>query len=132
MRERMPHEPWHYRAFTAEEHRRRIARGRGLMEANGLAACVCTSPELLYYFTGYEAHTHHAIGSQAMVLAAESDAPLLILRDGEPGEPEVTLSPLRYHYQHRAEIEAVEQGAARDAVFDTLTASIGAFSTSAL
>ena len=35
---------------------------------------------------------------------------LLILRDGEPGEPEVTLSPLRYHYQHRAEIEAVVQG----------------------
>ena len=33
-------------------------------------------------------------------------AGLLILRDGEPGEPEVTLSPLRYHYQHRAEIEA--------------------------
>ena len=31
---------------------------------------------------------------------------LLILRDGEPGEPEVTLSPLTYHYQHRAEIEA--------------------------
>jgi len=35
---------------------------------------------------------------------------LLILRDGEPGEPEVTLSPLRYHYQHRAEIESVVQG----------------------
>ena len=51
---------------------------------------------------------------------------LLILRDGEPGEPEVTLSPLRYHYQHRAEIEAVVQGADRDAAFDTLTASIGA------
>ena len=53
-------------------------------------------------------------------------AGLLILRDGEPGEPEVTLSPLRYHYQHRAEIEAVVQGAARDAAFDTLCASIGA------
>jgi len=52
-------------------------------------------------------------------------AGLLILRDGEPGEPEKTLSPLRYHYQHRAEIEAVVQGAARDAAFDTLTASIG-------
>lgn len=50
---------------------------------------------------------------------------LLILRDGEPGEPEVTLSPLRYHYQHRAEIEAVVQGAARDIAFDTLTVSIG-------
>ena len=52
-------------------------------------------------------------------------AGLLILRDGEPGEPEVTLSPLRYHYQHRAEIEAVVQGADRDAAFDILTASIG-------
>ena len=51
---------------------------------------------------------------------------LLILRDGEPGEPEVTLSPLRYHYQHRAEIEAVVQGLARDAAFDTLCASVGA------
>ncbi len=68
---------------------------------------------------------------------------LLILRDGEPGEPEVTLSPLAYHYQHRAEIEAVVQGEARsaqqmqgsggplqgtndrDAAFDTLCASIG-------
>lgn len=53
-------------------------------------------------------------------------AGLLILRDGAPGEPEVTLSPLAYHYQHRAEIEAVVQGAARDAIFDTLCASIGA------
>ena len=53
-------------------------------------------------------------------------AGLIILRDGQPGEPEVTLSPLRYHYQHRAEIEAVVQGTARDAAFDTLTASIGA------
>jgi hypothetical protein len=52
-------------------------------------------------------------------------AGLLILRDGDPGEPAATLSPLAYHYQHRAEIEAVVQGAARDAAFDTLTASIG-------
>ena len=52
-------------------------------------------------------------------------AGLLVLRDGEPGEPEVTLSPLSYHYQHRAEIEAVVQGTDRDAAFDTLCASIG-------
>ena len=50
---------------------------------------------------------------------------LLILRDGEPGEPEVTLSPLAYHYQHRAEIEAVVQGGDRDGAFDALCASIG-------
>jgi hypothetical protein len=53
-------------------------------------------------------------------------AGLLILRDGDPGEPDVTLSPLRYHYQHRAEIEMVVQGAARDAAFDTLGATVGA------
>ena len=50
---------------------------------------------------------------------------LLILRDGEPGEPEVTLSPLTYHYQHRTEIEAVVQGTDRDGAFDILCASIG-------
>ena len=51
---------------------------------------------------------------------------LLILRDGEPGEPEVTLSPLRYHYQHRAELEVVVQAANnRASAFDTLIASIG-------
>ncbi len=53
-------------------------------------------------------------------------AGLLILRDGEPGDPEVTLSPLRYHYQHRAEIEVVVQGVVRDAAFDALCASVGA------
>jgi hypothetical protein len=53
-------------------------------------------------------------------------AGLLMLRDGEPGEPEVTLSPLRYHYEHRSEVEAVVQGATRDAGFDTLCASVGA------
>ena len=51
-------------------------------------------------------------------------AGLLILRDCEPGEPEVTLSPLRYHYQQRAEIEAVLLGADPDTTFNTLTASI--------
>ncbi len=54
-------------------------------------------------------------------------AGLIILRDGQPGEPEVTLSPLRYHYQHRAELEVVVQaGAGRATVFDSLIAAIGA------
>lgn len=53
-------------------------------------------------------------------------AGLIILRDGQPGEPEVTLSPLRYHFQHRAELEVVVQaGAGRASVFETLIASIG-------
>ena len=38
----------------------------------------------------------------------------------------MTLSPLRYHYQHRAEVEAVVQtGTGRDAAFDALTAGVG-------
>ena len=54
-------------------------------------------------------------------------AGLIILRDGQPGEPEVTLSPLRYHYQHRAELEVVVQaGIGRASAFDTLIAAIGA------
>ena len=52
---------------------------------------------------------------------------LIILRDGKPGDPEVTLSPLTYFYEHRAELEVVIQaGTGRDALFDALTATIGA------
>lgn len=51
---------------------------------------------------------------------------LLILRDGTPGEPEVTLSPLRYHWQHRAEIEVFVRGASGlDAAFDALAEKVG-------
>jgi hypothetical protein len=51
---------------------------------------------------------------------------LLILRDGDPGESSATLSPLRYHYQHRAEVEAVVQaGTDRDVAFDALAAGVG-------
>ena len=54
-------------------------------------------------------------------------AGLIILRDGQPGEPEVTLSPLRYHYQHRAELEVIVQTPGnRATAFDLLIASIGA------
>ena len=52
---------------------------------------------------------------------------LLILRDGDPGEPEVTLSPLRYHYRQRAELEVIVQSARdRDGCFDRLVAEVGA------
>ena len=53
-------------------------------------------------------------------------AGLIILRDGQPGEPEVTLSPLRYHYQHRAELEvAVQAPNGRASTFDNLITAIG-------
>jgi hypothetical protein len=44
---------------------------------------------------------------------------MVILRDGDPGQPEVTLSPLRYHYEHRAGIDVlIQKATGRDAAFD--------------
>jgi hypothetical protein len=54
-------------------------------------------------------------------------AGLLILTDGSPGEPEQTMSPLRYHYEHTARLELIVEGAtaaARDATFDTLVQAV--------
>jgi hypothetical protein len=57
------------------------------------------------------------------------DAGLIILRDGDPGEPEQALGGFgSTYYQHAVEIEAyVEEGdaAARDAAFDALLQQIG-------
>ena len=53
-------------------------------------------------------------------------AGLIILRDGDPGDPAVTLSPLLYHFQHRVELEVIVQGLGRDAAFATLYGQIGA------
>lgn len=51
---------------------------------------------------------------------------MVILRDGDPGQPEVTLSPLRYHYEHRAGIDVlILKAVGRDAAFDVLTSTIG-------
>jgi hypothetical protein len=61
---------------------------------------------------------------------------LIILRDGDPGEPEQALGGFgSVYYQHAAEVEVyVEEGdaAARDAAFDALLQQIGAALESAL
>ncbi len=52
-----------------------------------------------------------------------ADHAMAILRDGEMGEPEVSLSPLTYHWQHQVAIElfvADPGAAARDARMDGL------------
>ena len=54
-------------------------------------------------------------------------AGLVILRDGTPGEPEVSLSPLTFHYEHAAVVEVIVQGqATQDAQFDAICVAIGA------
>ena len=52
-----------------------------------------------------------------------SDQAMAILRDGEMGEPEVSRSPLTYHWQHQVAIElfvADSDASARDARMDDL------------
>ena len=53
---------------------------------------------------------------------------LIILRDGDPGTPEVTLSPLLYHYDHAARLEVIVQAGqpeARAIALDGLLRAIG-------
>ena len=54
---------------------------------------------------------------------------LVVIRDGDPGEPEVSLSPLTYLFSHRIplEIAAYERATlTREQVLDAMTDAIGA------
>ena len=56
-----------------------------------------------------------------------ADHAMAILRDGEMGEPEVSLSPLTYHWQHQVVIEifvADPDANARDARMDGLLSEL--------
>ena len=58
-----------------------------------------------------------------------ADHAMAILRDGEMGEPEVSLSPLTYHWQHQVAIElfvADPDASARDARMDGLLVELAA------
>lgn len=46
----------------------------------------------------------------------------VIVRSGSPGEPEIDLSPPRYHYEHRIPIEIIAQS---EAVADALMVALG-------
>jgi len=64
-----------------------------------------------------------AVKRNAVLPERIADHAMAILRDGEMGEPEVSLSPLTYHWQHQVAIElfvADPDAAARDARMDGL------------
>ena len=52
---------------------------------------------------------------------------LIILRDGDPGDPEVILSPVTYLWEHQTEIEVIIQRGQDDdnAELDTLLIAVG-------
>lgn len=52
-----------------------------------------------------------------------------VLRDGSPGEAEVTLSPLTYHYEHRMELDVAAYASSTntaEAVLDQMLSEVGA------
>jgi hypothetical protein len=54
-------------------------------------------------------------------------AGLIILRDGEPGEPDITLNPVQMFYRHQAEIEAFvtpPTGGGGEALLDALIEAV--------
>lgn len=55
-------------------------------------------------------------------------AGLVIMDDGEAGEPvEVTMSPVRYHYEHAVEVSVLVQAeAGREEALDAICEEIGA------
>jgi hypothetical protein len=54
-------------------------------------------------------------------------AGLVILRDGDPGEPDITLNPVTLFYRHQAEVEAFVTplvGGGGEALLDTLIEAV--------
>lgn len=88
-------------AFSVNEYKRRLACLRDCLRKQGLAACVCVSPELLYYYCGYEGHTHFS--DQFMVFGSLDTIPTLIHRDVDGGiaQESCWIEDRRcYHYGH--------------------------------
>ncbi|QDC11277.1 acyl-CoA transferase [Oceanicola sp. D3] len=76
-------------------------------------------------FTVIEAISGPAAERNLVLPEDVPDGGLLILRDGDPGEPEIAMSPLSYHYAHAAELEIFVQGSTNDAAFDALKVAVG-------
>jgi hypothetical protein len=64
--------------------------------------------------------------NEGLPLAVPS-AGLIILRDGDPGEPDITLNPVTLFYRHQAEVEAFVTplvGGGGEALLDTLIEAV--------
>lgn len=69
------------------------------------------------------------VGRNTALAERIPDAGTMILWDGDPGDPDALLSPTRYIYEHRAEVEIAVQAkteALCDAAFDTLKLALAA------
>jgi hypothetical protein len=75
------------------------------------------------------AHAGAEVRRNAVLPERVPPAGLVILRDGEPGEPDVTLNPRSEYYAHAVELEAYmprDPTGAGEAMLDQLLGAIGA------
>ena len=80
-------------------------------------------------FTNLKSHLTAAIRRNEALPERVPDSGLVILRDGDPGEPDITLNPRTAFYSHRVELELfVIQPTAGDgeAVLDAMVVGVGA------
>lgn len=54
----------------------------------------------------------------------ESAAGTVIMRDGDPGEPDITLSPIQYQWNHEVAVEVAAVGEDRTATVDALLVTL--------
>jgi Xaa-Pro dipeptidase len=82
-------------AFPVDEYRKRMGRARAALSEAGLSGCVASAPEHLYYYGGYDAHTHFS--QQALVFAADGGDPTLVIRDIDvpPGADDLWFDDVR-------------------------------------
>lgn len=71
---------------------------------------------------------HHALEDSADRPRRVSPLGTVVLRDGDPGDPEMDLSPPAYHYQHRFPVEILAYASAQPlrTVLDAMASAIGA------
>lgn len=56
----------------------------------------------------------------------ESENGIVVMTDGERGEPLITISPLQYEFEHKAELEFSASGTGRNAIVDGLLLKLDA------
>lgn len=71
---------------------------------------------------GTKVERNKGLGVSIPTVAGSS---VVVLHDGEPGEPEETFSPHTYHFEHQAEIDIFVAGEDTDAAFDDLKVAVG-------
>lgn len=100
--------------FAEAEFLERFARVRSMLESNGINACLFTSPESIYYLTGFKSEwfqvqgPHTEIPVSGVVAAVDLDAPAFLVHEADLALAELT-SWIPEPVSIRAGTDAVDQ-----------------------